>query len=258
MPAALRNVPKPPARVIRRGSRILRGAPTGVQFDAVGPSSAGQGQTGTATPITWSHTCTGSNRALLVGVVIAGTDTGVTTTVTYNGVTVPTVVKRHSNDSTSGYAELFALAGPATGTNTVSVAVAGSGWEGFEGGSVSFTGVDQTTPVAHSATAVGNSAFPSVTVASTAGNMVCDLACAGTDVTGSPGTSRWLLNRNQASAAGNAGQATDAGAASVVMARTLLGADFWAAIAADVQAAAAVALDPAPTFHPITQLAGYY
>ena len=239
-----------------RRAIVLRGyhgdTPPGVTFDAVGPSSAGAGQAGTATPFTWQHICSGANRVLLVGVVVSGADGTVSTTATYNGVACASIAKRYSNDGTAGYAELFALAGPAIGTNTVSVAVTGSAWLGLECGSVSFNGADQTTPVAHSASAAGNSASASVAVASAVGNMTCDLVCCGQSIGASNQTSRWLLNRSGESAAGNGAQATAAGAASVTMTRTVP-SDWWAIIAADIQAAAAAAAAvPLPVISPYT------
>src|SRR5215218_1188399 len=142
-----------------------------VLFDAVGPSSAGQGQAGGASPLTWSHTCAGTNRVLLVGVVLASTnDAAINTTVTYNGVAMTSVAGEvHTNAGTAGYAELFYLVAPATGTNTVSVAITGATVEGLECGSVSLNSVDQTTPIAHQATATGSGTSASVAVASAAG-----------------------------------------------------------------------------------------
>ena len=225
-----------------------------VVFDAVGPSSAGAGQTGATSPFTWSHTCTGSDRVLLVGVVLSptGSDAAINTTVTYNGVAMTSVAGEvHTNAGTAGYAELFYLVAPATGANTVSVTIVGAGTEGLECGSVSFTGVDQ-------ATATGNSASASVAVASAVGNMVVDVVGCGQALGAHNQTSRWLLNRSGASGAGNGGQATADGAASVTMTRTVT-ADFWAIIAADLAAAPVVGgLDDAPARHPITQLAGYF
>jgi hypothetical protein len=211
-----------------------------VAFDAVGPSSAGQGQTGGASPLTWSHTCSGSDRVLVVGVVLASSaDGSINTTCTYNGVSMASVVGEvHSNATTMGYAEMFVLANPASGANNVAVTITGATVEGLECGSVSFTGADQATPVANSNSATGNSANASVVVTSATGNMVVDLVACGTSIGASNQTSRWLLNRNTSTAAGNGAQATADGATSVTMTRTTP-TEFWAAIAADIQAVTA-------------------
>lgn len=209
-----------------------------VAFDAVGPSAAGQGQTGGASPLTWSHTCSGSDRALIVGVVLASSaDGAINTTATYNGVSMNSVAGEvHSNAATMGYAEMFVLANPASGTNTVSVTITGATVEGLECGSVSFTGADQANPIAHQATATGNSTSATVAVTSATDNMVVDLVACGTSIGASNQTSRWLLNRNSSTAAGNGAQATAPGAASVTMTRTIP-TEFWSIIAADIAAA---------------------
>ncbi len=113
-----------------------------VVFDAVGPSSAGTGVTGTSS--SWSHTCSAaSNRLLIVGVAIGVVvDGGATTTVTYNGVAMTSVVARvESGGAADGYVQMFYLLAPATGANTVLVSCTQS--VDIIGGSVSFTGVGQ-------------------------------------------------------------------------------------------------------------------
>jgi hypothetical protein len=89
-----------------------------------------------SSPMSWSHTCTGINRALVVG-AYAGSDLGVTAT--YAGVTMPFVAKQLLSSGAVMY--LFVLANPASGANTVLVTNAGYGR------SMSFTGVNQVQPV---------------------------------------------------------------------------------------------------------------
>jgi hypothetical protein len=65
-----------------------------VVFDAVGPSSVGTGVAGTSS--SWSHTCSAAaGRLLIVGVAIGKIGDGTTTTsVTYSGVAMTSVVAR--------------------------------------------------------------------------------------------------------------------------------------------------------------------
>ncbi len=207
-----------------------------VAFDAVGPSSTGTGTAGT-TNITWSHTCSGSDRLLVVGVAFSQTDTGVTTTVTYNGVSMTSLGKAHTNNQTSGFVELFYLVAPATGTNTVSYTASTSGDLG--GGSVSFTGVDQTTPVANTATNFGTGTSVSLSVTNTSGNMVVDAMASGSDIFSSSQTIRWNLFLNNNGAAGNSAQSTSTSTGSVSMGYTIA-SDWWGIIGTSVQAVSAV------------------
>lgn len=206
-----------------------------VAFDAVGPGATGIGDN-PVTSLTWSHTCTGTNLLLTAGVAagVPGTDTTVTTTVTYNGIAMTSAGKIHSNNDIHGYVELFYLVAPPTGANTV--AVTANTAVALECGSVSFTGVDQSNPVAGATTSFGFSTAPSITVSSATDNMVVDAACSGSAITGSGKTSRWIQNLNGGSGAGNGAQSTAAGAGSVTMSYTA-GNDWWGMVAMSVVAA---------------------
>lgn len=102
-----------------------------------------------ASSATWSHTCTGSNRILVVGVnargLIADTNTTVTG-VTYNGVALTKI--RHdqidSGDTMRGRSELWYLIAPDTGANNVIVTFTGA-TVATVCGAVSFTGAIQGT-----------------------------------------------------------------------------------------------------------------
>src|SRR6478752_2205791 len=123
--------------------------------------------------ISWSHTCTGSNRYLVVFFNINGR---IPTTVTYNGVAMTqlaTVATRNS---------CFGLINPATGSNTIAAS-----WGSSVAAScisVSLTGVNQTTPTGTAATAAVTSTSPSVVVTSDAAELV--LASIGYTSTTSP------------------------------------------------------------------------
>jgi hypothetical protein len=146
--------------------------------------------------------------------------------------------KVHSNNSNKGFVELFYLKAPETGTHLVEVSLSGEASAEMEGGSVSFTGVDQTTPVQNITTNAGYSTSPSVAVSSAVGNMVVDALSVGCNVSSSGQTLRWNNNQSCQHGAGCGAQSTAAGASSVTMSYTTVN-DWWGIIGMDVVAAAA-------------------
>lgn len=90
-------------------------------------------------PGTWSHTCTGSNLLLVVGIFCSNDSADLVTEVTYNSV----ALTRINTLANNGRVYLYALAGPTTGANTVSVS-----WTGVSKnhnlGAVSYTDVSQS------------------------------------------------------------------------------------------------------------------
>jgi hypothetical protein len=154
-------------------------------FDAVA-----SGQANGTGPFTFSHTTSGANRLLVVGILIHAGGGLTVTAVTYNGVAM-TVIP--SSEVIGTYAvSMYSLIAPASGTNTVSISVSSNAEIGF--GSVSFTGADQTTPFGTANTATGTSTTPSVTVSSATDEIVMDtgiLFHSGTLSVGANQTSRW-------------------------------------------------------------------
>ncbi len=203
-----------------------------VTFDAVGPNSSGTSVT-INTSLTWSHSCSGSNGLLVVGVSVGAGQNGTSTTATYNGVSMTSAGRVFSNNQQDGYVEMFYLVAPSTGSNTVAITCSQS--LTMIGGSVSFNGVDQSTPVSNITSAFGSASPVSLSVTSAAGNMVVDAVCTGTGVTSSDQTQRWLRNDNGTTAAGNAAQSTADGAASVNMGYTIT-SDWWGMMGMSVNA----------------------
>jgi len=185
----------------------------------------------TASSLTISHTTSGTNRLMLVGVSIVKETVGAPTvsSITYNGVGLSLVGAQATSDS-EGRIEIWRLVAPATGANNVVVnlsAVPQSATVGV----MTFTGVHQTTPLGTFAPALGESTSASVAVTSAAGELVFDtLVLQKTaDVDFLPGagqTERWDLFQGPGSA--NGGGSTEAGAASVTMSWSWSGTDKWA------------------------------
>jgi hypothetical protein len=208
-----------------------------VAFDAVGPGATGT--ISATSPLTWSHTCTGTNGALLVGVSFgqAGGSSGAdTNTVTYNGVAMTRLGAVSSNNQTDGYVELYGLIAPATGANTVSVSHTTAGTvHHIVAGSVSFTGA---ASFGTAVTNFGSSTTPTVNVTgTTAGNMVVDACCDAQGLISSNQTLRWESAGSDANtAACNAGQSTAAAGGTITMSWAAP-TDWWGIVAAEVIAA---------------------
>src|SRR5882724_9492604 len=138
-----------------------------VTVDAVGPGATGT-SISASTPLTWTHVVSGANTLLVVVVAVSrNPDTGNSVTATYNSVSMTSVAVVHSHNSTGGFVQMLYLVNPASGSHTVSLSIAGTlTSEVTIAGSVSFNGVNQTTPIGHTATAFGSGTTASVAVTS--------------------------------------------------------------------------------------------
>lgn len=182
-----------------------------IAFDA----TAGSGGDNLAS-VSFSHTCTGSDRLLLIAIHCLQLTGQVGSSVTYNGVAA-TFVKQTVNQG-NRYMELWRLIAPATGANTLAVTFSAS-MNNVNVQAISFTGVDQTTPLGTSVAGAGNSTTPSVSVSAATNDLVFDAVTiehAGTFTVGTGQTSRY----NGIVAGGGFNKAagsTEPGAASVTM-----------------------------------------
>jgi hypothetical protein len=192
-------------------------------FDAASSTSATS-----VSSLSWSHTCSGNDRLLFVVVGAGSSVVGnrVVTSVTYNGVALTQAWALNGPGWVRN--EGWYLVAPATGANTVVVTYAGNNLQAAAGG-VSFTGVNQTTPVDTAATASGNTGNPTVVVSSATTDIVISGVSSDAQTTlavGGTGTQRWrVLNVDTDTAYGSS---TDAGASSVTMIWTQSGNENWA------------------------------
>lgn len=123
-------------------------------------TSVAGGLVNPGTSLTWSHTCSGTNRILWVGLLDqSGGGASLITGVTYNGV----AMTRVGTVLADRWTTLWVLANPATGANNV-VATASSSTV-IGGASVSYTGAKQTAQPDSSNT--GTSATAALTVSTT-------------------------------------------------------------------------------------------
>ncbi len=204
----------------------LQGVSEKVQFERLAPNAGGAGSYGTST--TWSHTIAGENRLLLVGASLgSGPDTGKVLAASFNGVGLSSLALVHSNNQNSGYVQLFYLVNPPIGTFTVELS--SNLPADLLGGSLSFIGVNQTTPVSGLQTAYGYSTTPSIAVTSKPGDMVVSTVANGSDILGSDQTTRWIQIWSSGTGASNVAQATAPGASLVNTTYTVID-DWWGII----------------------------
>ena len=206
-----------------------------VAFDTVGPSSAGTSNLGSAS-LSWIHT-TGANVALVVVVGVgSGADGTHTCTVTCDGNNMPSLGIIHSNNAATGYVQLFGLPNRGAGSHSIVASVTGGAVTSLEGGSVSYTGADLSSPftTAQTAASAGVSATLTFT-GSTSGNMVTAGVCAGSPLgSESAGTQRWINNASNGTGAGEAGQGDNAAGGSVTFTWPISPTDSWGIVAVEV------------------------
>jgi hypothetical protein len=195
-----------------------------VAFDTVGPSASGASST-SSTTLSWNHT-TGSGVALVVWVAVGKSpDTGISiSSVKLDpsgaNTTIPSLAAAvHPGASTDGFGQLFGLANVSSGAHTITVTVTGGTPVSIEGGSVSYSGADTSSPFGNVQSTTAGSGNPTITyTGSTAGNMVAAGVANGSPVNSvSAGTSRWINNASSSTGAGCAGQADIAAGGSVTI-----------------------------------------
>jgi hypothetical protein len=160
---------------------------------AVAYDSHNSGGGSLVSSISFPLTVSGSNRLLWVGTAFYQNGNTFVSGVTFNGVSFTEVPSSAKNNG-SLWVQQFYLVAPDTGEQTVQVQYGGSAAFDIGVVAVSFTGVDQTTPIGTAVTASDSSTAPSATVASvTADDFVVDIlgiAHSGTLTVGANQTQR--------------------------------------------------------------------
>ena len=188
--------------------------------------------------LTISHTTSGTDRLMLVGVPIALGSGESVSSVTYNGdaLTFEGAAQGPGNDSRI---EIWSRVAPDTGTHDVVVNLSSSGHDGASAGVATFTGVDQATPLGTFASDSGSGGSASFNVSSAVGDLVFGVVAVddGTDYNLVPGggqAEHWDLDSGELNSSGT----TEDGAASVSTSWTWSGSDDFAAGGISVKAAA--------------------
>lgn len=199
-----------------------------ITFDAAANTHNG-GVTGLST----SHTSSGSNRGVLIGIHAEG---GVTISSLTYGAQTPTLVDSTAN----GVGHMYFLAAPATGGQTVSVTFSGSSSR-CAMGIVSYNGSTGALSVAGFENPAEDEFGPnaSATISSATGQLVVDMAtCVGTVWAAGAGQTERVSLDDFSGTFRSFGMSEEAGASSVTMSWTGTGAEFCNIIAVALQEAA--------------------
>ena len=162
-------------RVIHVITAVLVLVSANVAQGAVAVDAESDVSGGNVSSLSWSHTTSGNNRLLIVSVGMARIEPLSVSGITYGGTPLTLIGVSDNTCCTPGRprVEMWKLVAPATGTNTVVVTLSGTN-DSVIGAAVSYTGVNQTTPLGTFAAANNSDATPSVTVTSAAGELVQD------------------------------------------------------------------------------------
>ncbi len=171
-----------------------------IAFDAEVHSGGTYWPGSAVTSLTQSHTVgTGSNRLLIVAVTNYQVNT--TTAVTYGGVSM-TLINRSTGsvESLSQDTTLWYLVAPATGANNIVATLSGAASQYHSVHAMSYTGVNQTTPIDSNATGT-SAAATSLTLSTTVVAENCWLVGASfsRDTTITAGASTTLRGLNTSS-----------------------------------------------------------
>jgi hypothetical protein len=196
---------------------------------------------------TLTHTVSAGagNLLLLVGISVNNhRNDGPTTVtgVTWDGTAMTSEGKSANSDD--GYAEIWSLVNPATGTNLniVSTVDRMDVSCGVVAGAITLDGVNQLTPIANFNSAIGNTTGPTIDIGSAADELVMDVVAAESRAiftgVGAGQTERWNLTISGDQEI-SGGSSTKPGTATTTTSWTQGSADHWAMVAVSINPAAA-------------------
>jgi hypothetical protein len=210
------------------------------QRGAIALDASAKGTVTATTPLTFSHTVTGSNVYLKVGVGITATSPTISTP-TYNSVSMNLEDSQATN--VANMAAMYNLVGPSTGSNTVSVGFGGT-TPNCDAVAVSYSGVKQSGQPDATKSGTGAGA-PSITVATVADNCWSSCVVSAISVSGGSKTTRQgvitLSGTHQMEYQDTNGVTTPAG--NVTFAWSA-GTTTWAAVGGSFSPVAAVTTKP--------------
>ncbi|PJE64865.1 MAG: hypothetical protein COU90_01205 [Candidatus Ryanbacteria bacterium CG10_big_fil_rev_8_21_14_0_10_43_42] len=217
------------------------GTPETIAYDATSNS----GSKLNVSSFNWSHTTSGTNRLLVVGVAMNdSTDSDRTVTgITYNSVAM-TNVREDDNDADNNSTSLWYLANPSSGANTIAVTLNGTN-SGATGAAISLTGVDQLSPLdAQNGSTLTNNNSLSTSVTTIADNawvvdiIFSEVGSQGTPAVGAGQTRVGLVETTPFdSAISYEGPKTPAGSVTMSWSNTVTGGADWSQSAASFKPA---------------------
>jgi hypothetical protein len=147
----------------------------------------------------WSHTCSGNNRLLVVCVGFKAPTGTTVSSLTYNGVAL-TFVRANENIISAGTiarSEIWYLVSPATGANSISLTLSASA-SAVLAGAISLTEVDQSSPLdAHAGQSSSGSTISVVITTVADGAWIIDSYARGDGIgttVGANQTQRWKID----------------------------------------------------------------
>lgn len=227
------------------GATLAPASPGGVEVDAVHSGSTDTDN------LTLSHTTSGTNRLMVVGVSINNDNFETVVSVTYNGVGLDFLGSVDNADDAR--VELWKLVNPDPGTHDVVIDFnANLTWYAVAG-VITLTGVDPDTPLGPIASRFADGNAPDVTIPSASGELALGVfsceTCTSVSIV-SPGTERWNVAAGVGGEEFGAG-GTQAGTDPDVTISALLGSsDHWAAAGVSIKplSVAGFALPPWSTW----------
>jgi hypothetical protein len=200
-----------------------RPSTTAPQVDAVTTASTGE-------TIIFSHTTSGSDRLMLVGVSFRNDQSETVSSITYNGDALSSVGS--VAQGTSARVEIWSLVAPDTGTHDIVVTFSTVLKRNALVGATTYSGVHQTTPLGTFVFDANTSAGPATIDASSATDeLVFDtVACkdCGSLTVGAGQTQRWNLVQGTGGDSVYGAGSTEAGDTNVTMSWTLGASKDWA------------------------------
>ncbi|MGA2962888.1 MAG: hypothetical protein ABSD96_14515, partial [Candidatus Korobacteraceae bacterium] len=200
--------------------------------------------TGYAPSLTFSHTTSGTNTMLVVGVSmnITGNTSATVSGITYNG-TALTLVGAHNDSANSRRVEIWSLTAPVVGTYNIVASFylpGGTGTVGAVVGATTFTGADQNQPLRTFVSSDSNgtaTAYSMLDIPSSINEYAMDVTATGGAVTISayttgdgtvPDTQEWLTKSGTGTNDVSGSSFTHAGTTSIPMAEIFSASSNWA------------------------------
>jgi len=191
----------------------------------------------TGANLTISHTTSGLDRLMLVGVSINNDNSETVSSISYNGVPLTFVgaINNMRSGGDDARAEIWQLVTPSAGTHDVVITLSSAPSRGAVAGVITFTGVDQSTPLGPFASNENDPSPATVDVQSAPNELVFGVvATEYSAITTDPGqTEEW--NISVSGTRTNGAGSTKAGASTVNLSWTVGGSAHWAAAGVSIK-----------------------
>ena len=227
--------------------------PTSTPGGAPSVDSVSSGTTAGA-GLSLTHTTSGSDRLLLVGVSINNDNLETVSSISYAGAPLAPVgsVSHQGSGGDDSRVEIWKMIDPPVGTHEIQVTFSTDLLRYAVVGAITLTGVDQVDPLGPFASRYADSASASVTLPSASGELVVGVfsceTCTSVNFT-PPALGRWGLAAGGGNTIG-AGASIEGGSTQSIISASLGSSDHWAMGAVSIRPASASGATPTPTMTP--------